>query len=222
MNDTESLSTKLKEMKELMSRDTPEEFLQQQELLETLRELGVGEQALEVGDTIPDFKLTDHTGSRVRSEDLLKLGFVVISFFRGQWCPFCQAELQAFRYVLPEIRARGARLVAISPQTVEKTMSTAEKLLLDYTILADLDNEVAHRFGLMFRIPEEFRDFHDGQVDLREYNGNMSYLLPIPATYVVDQKGIIRYAYVNVDFTERAEPSYVIETLEKLSGGFSS
>lgn len=186
-------------------------------LMRLLLDMGIGKEALGVGDTIPAFELPDQTGATVRSGDVLKTGAMVLSFFRGQWCPFCAAELKALHLALPEITARGGRLITVSPQTLDQTMTTVERLLLDYAVLADEGNLVAQRFGLAFQIPEEYREFHDEHsARISEYNGDLSYMLPIPATYVIDSGGVIRYAYVNPDYTRRAEPTDVLTALESL------
>lgn len=213
------LGTELEELKEAMSEGSGEEALRKQkELIARLRSLGVGKDALGTGAKVHDFTLPDQVGADVRLSDLLKLGDLVVSFFRGAWCPFCETELKALHMALPDIEARGARLIAISPQIIEKSMTMAERLLLDYSVLSDQGNHVAKEFGLAFEIPEEFREFHDDMADLEAYNRDLSYLLPIPATYVVDQTGTIRYAYVNVDYTERAEPEEVLKALDEIRG----
>lgn len=191
---------------------------QQGALTEALRDRGVGKDALGVGDPIPMFSLPDQVGAQIRVEDFLKMGSVVISFFRGEWCPYCQTELGALHIALPEIHARNARLLAISPQTLDHTMSTAERLLLEFSVLSDLGNDVAKQFGLAFDIPDEFRAFHDEtSARISDYNGDESYVLPVPATYVVDPAGTIRYAYADVDPSRRAEPADVMSALEEIS-----
>lgn len=218
MNSAGELGTQLEELKRAMQGSSAAESLKkQEELITVLRDLGIGKRAIGVGDRIPEFTLPDQVGANVRLSDLLKLGNLVISFFRGAWCPFCETELKALHLALPEIEARGARLVAVSPQIIEKSMTMAERLLLDYSVLSDEGNGVAKEFGLAFEIPEEFREFHEGMVDLEAYNRDLSYLLPIPATYVVDQGGTVRYAYINVDYTKRAEPAEVLSTLDEIA-----
>lgn len=219
MSSEQTFAEQLEEVKEAIKRSNGEEAVAKQEaLIATLRDLGVGRDAVDVGAQAPEFTLPDQVGAQVRLADLLKLGNLVLSFFRGAWCPFCETELKALHMALPEIQARGARLVAISPQIVEKTMTMAERLLLDYTVLSDLGNDVAKRYGLAFEIPEEFREFHDGMVNLEEYNADLSYLLPIPATYVIDRSGTVRYAYANLDYTRRADPGEVIAALDEING----
>ena len=218
MGTTTRLSTQLEELKKQLDQCSSEKFIETQaELLETLKALGIGRDALTVGDQAPNFTLPDQVGADLRLSDLLKLGSVVLSFFRGAWCPFCETELKALHMALPEIERRGGRLLAVSPQTLDKTMSMAERLLLDYSILVDAGNSVAKEYGLAFTIPEEFQEFHDVEMArIAEYNGDLSYLLPIPATYVIDTEGVIRYAYVDVDYRNRAEPEDVLHVLDRI------
>lgn len=218
MEALESLEVQLNELKQSLDAASTDEFIEKQgQLIAALEELGVGGAALGVGDAAPDFVLPDQVGAEVRLADLRRMGSVVLSFFRGAWCPYCETELRAFHLALPQIQARRARLVAISPQSLDHSMSMAERLLLDYSILEDRGNAVASEFGLAFQIPEEFREYHDSMAKISEYNEDLSYLLPIPATYVIDPAGVVRFAYVNADFTRRAEPSDVLDVLDKIN-----
>ncbi|MEX2444070.1 MAG: peroxiredoxin-like family protein [Alkalispirochaeta sp.] len=220
MKSVSNLDKQLAETKAAMRRESGDEVVDQQEaLIHTLRELGVGRDAIAVGDRAPGFYLPDQVGAPVTLADLLKLGSVVLSFFRGAWCPFCETELKALHMALPQIEQRGARLVAISPQVIEKSMTMAERLLLDYSILSDEGNAAAQEYGLAFEIPEEFREFrefHDGMVNLEEFNADLRYLLPIPATYVIDRSGIVRSSYVDPDYTGRADLAEVLDALDEI------
>lgn len=217
MSSISDLGKQLEATKEAIRNEAGDRAVNQQEaLIQTLRRIGVGRDAITLGDTAPDFRLPDQVGAGVQLADLLKLGSVVLSFFRGAWCPFCETELKALHMALPQIEERGARLVAVSPQAIEKSMTMAERLLLDYAILSDEGNTVAQEYGLAFEIPEEFREFHDGMVNLEEFNADLRYLLPIPATYVIDQSGTVRYSFVDVDYTQRAEPAEVLTALDEI------
>ena len=209
------LSDRLAAVKQAIRKSHgPEVMETQADLVQALRSAGVGRDAVTVGDRAPDFSLPDQVGAQVRLGDLLKLGSLVLSFFRGAWCPFCENELKALHMALPEIHRRGARLVAISPQRVEQSMTTAERLLLEYSLLSDEGNTVAERYGLAFQIPDSFRGYQDSMSDLAAFNGELSYVLPIPATYVIDQDGTVRYAFVDPDYTRRADPEDVLEVLD--------
>lgn len=217
MKTLQSLEEQLQEVRNEFEQSQPPSVVRTQvDFIEALRRLGVGERALGEGDSAPDFVLPDQVGAEVRLSDLLKIGNVVLSFFRGAWCPYCETELQALHMALPQIEAHNARLVAVSPQTMDNTMSMAERLLLEYSVLADVGNEVAKQYGVAFEIPTEYREFHDSMAVISEYNGDTSYILPVPATYVIDRQGVIRYAYVNADYTRRAEPTDVIDALSQI------
>ncbi len=178
---------------------------------------GILEQTLKVGDTIPDFALPDATGQSVNIRDLLAQGPAVIAFYRGGWCPYCNLELKALQNALASIQETGATLVAISPETPDNSLTTQEKNVLTFPVLSDVDNQVARQFGLVFKLPMSLLPIYEKfGIDLVAYNGNDHYELPIPATYVVQSNGEIVYAFADVDYTKRAEPSEVVNTLKGL------
>ncbi len=180
---------------------------------------GAAEQALKEGAQAPDFTLPDARGNAVTLSHLLTQGSVVMTFYRGQWCPYCHLMLRAYQQALPHIQARGASLVAISPQTPDYSRALAEKLELTFALLSDMGNQVARQFGLVFTIDEAVRGAHK-QVcaDLPAFNGTDSWELPMAATFLVDQSGTLRLACVDPDFTRRLDPSVVIARLEELQG----
>ncbi|MEM9217016.1 MAG: peroxiredoxin-like family protein [Cyanobacteria bacterium P01_F01_bin.150] len=178
---------------------------------------GILDQTLKVGDTIPDFALPNATGQTVAIRELLAPGPVVIAFYRGGWCPYCNLELKALQNALASIQETGAALVAISPETPDNSLTTQEKNELAFPVLSDLDNQVARQSGLVFQLPASLRPIYDGfGIDLVAYNGNDQFELPIPATYVVQPNGEIVYAFADVDYTKRAEPSDVVNALKAL------
>ncbi|NEQ46575.1 MAG: AhpC/TSA family protein [Leptolyngbya sp. SIOISBB] len=178
---------------------------------------GILDQTLKVGDTIPDFTLPNAAGQTVKVRDLLAQGPVVIAFYRGGWCPYCNLELKALQNALASIQGTGATLVAISPETPDNSLTTQEKNELTFPVLSDLDNQVARQFGLVFKLPMTLRPIYAGfGIDLVTYNGNDHFELPIPATYVVQPNGEIVYAFADVDYTKRAEPSDVVNALKGL------
>ena len=180
---------------------------------------GAAEQALKEGAQAPDFTLPDACGNSVRLSHLLTQGPVVIAFYRGAWCPYCHLVLRAYQRALSQLQARGASLVAISPQTPDHSLLLSEKLKLTFTVLSDAGNRVARQFGLVFTIDEAVRDAYK-QVDanLPTFNGNDSWELPMAGTFLVDQSGTVRLAFVDPDFTRRLDPSVMIARLEELQG----
>lgn len=170
-----------------------------------------------MGAKVPDFTLLDATGTKVPLSSLLAKGPVVLAFYRGGRCPYCSTELRALQAKLPEITSRGATLVAISPQTPDGSLSTAEKLELAFPVLSDEGNHVAESFGLVFSLPEALREVYQGfGIDLPAANGDDTFRLPIPATYVVRADGIVAWRFADPDYTKRAEPDDVIAALRAL------
>lgn len=183
-----------------------------------LRASGITERSLKFGDRAPDFTLPSANGDRVALSRLLAKGPVVISFYRGGWCPYCNLELRAYQRVLPQIRARGASLVAISPQTPDSSLSTAEKNALEFDVLSDCGSVVARSFGIAFELPEVLRPLYAKHA-LARVNGTNDWVLPVPATYVVAPDSRIVLAHVDPDYRLRLEPDDVLSALQGLVRG---
>jgi peroxiredoxin len=175
---------------------------------------GLAERALKAGDRAPAFLLSDPDGQPISSGGLLARGPLIISFYRGVWCPYCNMELQALQEALPAFREAGANLVAISPQSPVNSRKSVRTNGLDFPILSDTRNEVAAAFGLRFRLPDDLVELYKSlKNDLPTFNGDDSWTLPMPARYVIGQDGIIRYAEVNPDYTRRPEPLDMLPAL---------
>ncbi len=173
--------------------------------------------ARKVGDRAIDFELPNVRGGSLSLRTALDEGSVVLSFYRGSWCPFCNLELNALQARLPEITARGARLIAISPENPDASLSHAEKLNLEFDVLSDAGNHTARSYGLVMRVHETLRPLYSQWgIDLPAANGDQSYELPVPATYVIAPTGEIRAAYVDKDYTKRMEPAAIITALDTL------
>ena len=178
---------------------------------------GAAGHALKEGERAPDFTLPDAFGNPVTLAHLLRQGPVVLTFYRGEWCPYCNLELRAYQRALPQLQELGASLVAISPQTPDHSLATAEKKDLTFAVLSDVGNTVARRFGLVFSIDAAVRATHrQVGANVPAYNGDESWELPMPGTFVVDQAGTVRLAFVDPDFTHRLDPSIVIARLQEL------
>jgi peroxiredoxin len=178
------------------------------------------DRALEAGDTAPEFTLRDAEGATVSSRELLARGPLIATFYRGVWCPYCNLDLQALEGVRPEIEARGASLVAISPQTPANSRKSQRDNKLNFPILSDAGAAVAAEISLRFSLPEEliqiYRQFGN---DLAEINDDPSWVLPMPARYVIGTDGVIAYAEVNPDYTRRPDPSELLPVLDRLRAG---
>jgi peroxiredoxin len=180
---------------------------------------GLVAKSLQVGATLPIFSLPNATGKIVRSDALLQKGFLLISFYRGQWCPYCNLELKALQAHLPQIEAMGVQLVAISPQTPDFSLSMKEKNELAFEVLSDTGNAYAKKLGIVFSLSQALRPVYESfGIDLSAHNGtegDASFELPVPATYLVSPEGRVLERFVNVDYRERLEPSTVLAWLEK-------
>jgi len=162
----------------------------------------------------PAFELSDHNGKRVSSADLLAQGRLVVCFIRGRWCPFCVGQMEAMNAITPQIEAAGAALVAISPQTEKQAYFMHDQHKLRFPLLVDTRNVVARQFGLVYRVPQEQQQLYRRTfVNLPFVNGDDSWELPIPASYVIAGDGTILHASANEDYRERPEPADILHVL---------
>ena len=168
---------------------------------------------------IPDFSLPDATGQMVELAARLEQGPVVLSFYRGEWCPFCNLELRALQAALPRLRARGASLIAISPQSPDHSLSITEKAGLTFDVLSDARQQVIRAYRLQFTVPADLKDLHLNVFgnDLSAHTADGSWDLPIPATFVIDRSGIVRARHVSADYTTRMDPDDISAVLAALS-----
>lgn len=182
-----------------------------------LFDTGQAERAMQAGDMAPGFSLPNARGGVVTLDDLLREGPVVLSFYRGSWCPYCNLELRALQAHIGQFQVRGARLVAISPQIPDESLSMSEKHDLAFDVLSDVGTTVAEAYGLSFTIPAELATIYENRGhDLARTNGGHDRTLVIPASYVIGQDGIVSWAFVNSDHTRRAEPADLITALDAL------
>ncbi|MBB5065006.1 peroxiredoxin-like family protein [Granulicella mallensis] len=188
--------------------------------MERVRSSDVLDHALKVGDAAPEFTLPDAFGHEVSLGSLLAEGPVVISFYRGEWCPYCNLELRELQAALPKMQALGAKLVAISPEKPDGGIIATEKNQLTFPILSDFKNKLARQFGIVFQVGDGVKDLGKSRFnnDLELRNGEGSYQLPVPATYVIDASGIIRFSHVDADYmTGRVEAETVVAALELIA-----
>ncbi|KAI1615742.1 thioredoxin-like protein [Exophiala viscosa] len=173
--------------------------------------------AIQVGEDLPDFRLINAVGKEITSTELLAQGALLITFYRGDWCPFCNLALRAMQKHLDDFRAKGVTLVAITPELPDTTLSTTEKNELKFTVLSDVGNKYARQLGILFQQPETLRPvFEQFGHDLKSRNGDDSFAVPIPATILVDQKGIVRNTFIEPDYTKRLEPSEALKWIDAL------
>jgi peroxiredoxin len=203
---------------EVRSTASPERLQANAQTISDLVASGLSASALREGDVAPDFALPDTHGHVLALKTLVHRGPVVISFYRGGWCPFCNLELRGLQRALPEIVQVGASLVAISPQLPDNSLSIEEKNQLTFPVLSDVGNIVARRFGIVFTLPPAL--VHANKAicrDLVEINGEAGAAqLPMPATFVLDKSGVIRLAFVEEDWSKKLDPDIIVNTLRGL------
>lgn len=214
-----NLQAELQKTREEFSEQIPENISEiMTNATETLIQSGIVEKSLKEGEQMPVFSLTDAINEIVSSDIFLKKGPLVINFYRGGWCPYCNLELKAFQDLLPEMTLLGARLIAISPNLPDKSLSSIEKNALSFQVLSDVHNRVARQFGLVYTLDKKLQPLYKQMgIDLPEFNCDESYELPLPATYVVDTNGMIKLAFADADYTKRLDPDKVIEKLKGLN-----
>jgi len=182
-----------------------------------LSESGIAHHSSSIGQEAPSFELRDHNSQMIGSAELLRRGHLVVCFFRGRWCPFCVGQLEAMNRIVPQIREAGASLVAVSPQIVQQSFFMADQYHLRFPLLSDSGNQVARKFGLVYRVPDYQQPvYRRAFINLPFANGDESWELPIPATYIISRNGTILYAAVHPDYTERPEPMEILARLGSL------
>ncbi|MCU6793236.1 AhpC/TSA family protein [Paenibacillus sp. WQ 127069] len=169
------------------------------------------------GQKAKDFTLKNALGESLNLYDELSKGPVVLTFYRGGWCPFCNSQLKAYQKLLPDIEALGGQLIAVSPQSPDNTLSQQEKEELTFQVLSDTNGLVAALYNILYDVPHYIQDMMKQiGMDLAEYNATNRWILPIPSTFMIDESGIIRSAYVNPDFMQRLDPENILRELRKL------
>lgn len=194
----------------------PERLATSERAVADLFQSGIEDRILKVGARIPEFELPDSANRPVRSSDLLALGPLIIKFFRGRWCAYCVTELENWQRLYPEVRRRGGLLVAISPETARQSEFAIEQHKLTFPLLNDRECRLAEKFGLAYTVSAELQDYYRSiLVNIPFINGEQSWRLPLPATYVVDPSGTVTFASAYADFRVRPEPEEALAALEK-------
>ncbi len=178
---------------------------------------GILETAVNVGDSAPEFNLPNAIGGHTSLYDSLQRGPVVLVWYRGGWCPYCNLQLQHIQTKLAEIHEAGGQVIAISPELPDMTMTTKERHMLEFQVLSDIDNKVADKFKLAYTVPDYVVDHYDLSVKLNDHNGNDSNRLPLAVTYVINRNGIVEYAFLDADYKNRASPEEIISVLNSIN-----
>lgn len=211
---TEEFNTYIEKFKATKPPEVQEKMKNAIDQLEASNE-GKG---LAQGEKAPNFNLPNATGQPVELYEQLKKGPVILTFYRGNWCPYCNMELRAYQEIIGEIHGQGVELIAISPQTPDQSMSIQEKHNLEYVVLSDENNEVANQFNLVYQMPEYLVDLYkEIGLNVNEFNGNDTWTLPVSATYIIQTDGTIAYEYTKSDYKDRVEPSEVVEKLKGMA-----
>ncbi|GJE03631.1 peroxiredoxin-like family protein [Methylobacterium isbiliense] len=213
-----SLAEHIAEFTSAMTKQAPPEVVAKLGIeLEKLASSGIAKQALATNGKAPDFSLPDTQGRPTALSSLLARGPVVLTFYRGGWCPFCDLQLRAYQRILPEIHGLGAELVAISPQTADYALSDVEKKQLTPPVLHDSGNRVARSYGLVFTLSDALKELQTGFGNpLPKFNGDQSWELPMPGTFVLDRDGSVKFAHVDPNYMVRAEPAAILDVLRQL------
>lgn len=201
-----------------VGRLKPEHRAKQERHIRELAASGQVERAIKAGDRAPSFTLQNAAGEAFSSADLLAKGPLIVSFFRGSWCPYCVAELEALDEIVPDLQAIGGALLAITPERPERTATLSEAKGFHFNILIDPGNAVADSFGVGYTFPEYLRElYHDVlKHDLASHNDDPVWKLPMPARFVIDGSGLVREAKVDPDYRRRPEPAVSLEVVRSL------
>jgi peroxiredoxin len=184
--------------------------------IKALAESSIIKNAIKENDIAPNFMLNNAHGNAVNLYSLLEHGSVVLTWYRGGWCPYCNISLQYLQKILPQIKELNTTLIAISPELPDRSLHTKEKNELDFEVLSDVDNEVASLYNILFTLPKEVAEVYKQSFSLLDYNGNDNNQLPLAATYVINKNKKIVYAFLNADYRERADTEAILEALSKI------
>ncbi|WP_237275846.1 peroxiredoxin-like family protein [Tenacibaculum ovolyticum] len=211
-----SLSKILADKKAINAQNIPaDKWAIMENSTNTLKQDSLSRKALQKGQLLPNFKLPD-INEKIVTLNSFENDFIIISFYRGGWCPFCNLELKALQNILPQLKALNTSLIAISPETPDNSLTTSEKNKLSFNVLSDINNVYAKQLGLVFKMPEDLRTlYHSFNLNVDVHNGNKEYELPMPATYIINKQREIIYSFVPEDYTERLDPKNIVDIIEK-------
>ncbi|UII76996.1 AhpC/TSA family protein [Flagellimonas sp. HMM57] len=212
-----TLTEELTKKRENSSKAIPQDkYAIMQQSTKALLDANISEKATTTGDVLPDFELPDEHENQVHLNELLQNEYLILSFYRGGWCPYCNMELRALQQFSEEFKKLGADLVAISPETPDNSLTTSEKNELQFKVLSDINNTYAKKLNLTFQMPENLKEvYHSFGLHVDKYNGNTDYELPMPATYVIDKSKAVVYHFVSENYTKRLDPKNILDFLKK-------
>jgi len=214
----ESLESQLKVKREASKSKTPKEIKKKMHKgVQTLKESGLADKALGKGKKMPPLNFLNANKKRIALYDYLEKGPVVLTFYRGSWCPYCMLELKAYQALVKDFEKYGATVIAVSPDLPMVSKKTKDKNGLEFLVLSDVNNRAAKLIGLSFKVDDDTRAIYKNfGINLSKNQGNDENTLPMPGTYVIDKKGMVQFSYVDPDYTKRAEPSEVLKVVKSL------
>lgn len=210
------LQQSLDRIKERIEGRMPSEFVKiMHESTQKLEDSGIGEKILKQGDKAPNFELLNQNGEIISSEQLLLKGPLVLTFYRGVWCPYCNTDLAYLNKYKDILESKGATLLGLSPQKPEYNKQVVEGQKLNYDLLTDVENNTASAFGLRWEMIDPLKSLYANNfgISLPAYNGDESWTLPVPSRFIIEQDGFIRYAEYSVDYTKRPDPNILVDHL---------
>ena len=212
-----STQSKLDERKAEFSKTASEKKKNDyEEGIRLVEQSGVLDGAKNVGDTAPDFMLNNAVGEPVKLSSLLEQGPVVMIWYRGEWCPYCNIYLEDIQAHVGEFKEAGAQVVAISPETPDNGWTLQDKLDIEFHVLSDFKSEVAEEYGILYELPPKIAEAYESAFELSKKNDDDRFVLPLSASYVIDQDGTITYAFLDADYRNRAETSVLLEEVKGL------
>lgn len=202
--------------KDFGKKADPQKQKDYKEGIELVRKSGVLERAKNVGDMAPDFILPSATGEQVTLSKLLKTGPVVMIWYRGEWCPYCNIYLEDIQAHIDDFKSTGAHVVAISPESADRGWTLQDKKSIEFYVLSDIGSHVAQEYGVAYELPPKIAEYYQKGFDIHAKNKDDSNLLPLAASYVINQDGKITYAFLDANYKKRAETSVLLEEVQKL------
>lgn len=215
-----TLGAQLKEKKNaFLAKASQEKIDSYDSGIQAIIDAGVPDMAINTTDTAPDFTLTNALGDSVSLKEQLANGPVVLTWYRGGWCPYCNITLHYLQEQLPKFKMAGATLLALTPEVPDSSLSTSEKHSLEFEVLSDVGNKVAREYGIVFDLTPDVAEAYQESFNLEAFNGDDSHQLPLAATYIIDTNGVVRYAFIDPEYRNRAEPAELLKVLSLLKEG---
>lgn len=210
-----TLAKQIEDLNQELSSQLPQEILNAfGKSIEDLKTKRIEENSIQIGEQIPEFSLPNALGAIINSEEVFKNGKVILVFYRGSWCPYCNLELKFLQDNLSKIKDQGARLIAVSPQSPDHSLSMTEKNNLGFEVLTDIDNRFAKKLGITFQLQDFVLTYYKSLgIELSDFNKNSDNTLPVPAVFIVDENKVITYKFLDVNYMNRVDVEELIEAL---------